>query len=192
MRRSQINRAYSDALACFGRNGWALPPGARWDITDFGLGDFGRHGLTLVNLATEPEYCEKLMHARRGQETPCHAHLRKKEDIICRAGELSVSLWPSRPGPGAPKHAAFKVALNGVPVDVLPGEPIALQAGSRVTIVPGIWHSFVASSEDCIIGEVSTANDDLRDNHFLDPGVGRFPAVEEDEPRQVRLEGDTP
>ncbi|HEY5228050.1 MAG TPA: D-lyxose/D-mannose family sugar isomerase, partial [Opitutaceae bacterium] len=56
MRRSQINRAYRDALACFARNGWALPPSPRWDITDFGLGDFDRHGLTLVNLAAEPEH----------------------------------------------------------------------------------------------------------------------------------------
>ena len=101
-----------------------------------------------------------------------------------------MSLWPARPGPGAPKHAAFKVALNGVPVDVLPGEPIALQAGSRVTIVPGIWHSFVASSEECIIGEVSTANDDANDNFFINPYIGRYPEIEEDEPPVVRLLSD--
>ena len=67
MKRSVINQAYRDALACFGRNHWALPPRPRWDITDFGLGDFDRHGLTLVNLASEPEYCEKLMFARRAR-----------------------------------------------------------------------------------------------------------------------------
>ena len=31
------------------------------------------------------------------------------------------------------------------------------------------------------------ANDDLRDNFFLNPGVGRFPGIEEDEPALVKL-----
>ena len=90
MKRSAVNQAYRDALACFARHRWALPPSPRWDITDFGLGDFDRNGLALVNLANEPEYCEKLMFARRNQATPCHMHARKKEDIICRAGELAL------------------------------------------------------------------------------------------------------
>ncbi|HEY1848090.1 MAG TPA: D-lyxose/D-mannose family sugar isomerase [Opitutaceae bacterium] len=173
MRRSEINRAWREALACFARHGWALPPSPRWDITDFGLGDFSRHGLVLVNLAEEPEYSEKLMYARRGQETPCHCHRRKKEDIICRAGELTVRLWASRPSPGA-----------------APGEILVLAAGSRVTIRPGTWHAFAPSSDDCVIGEVATANDDTADNVFLDARVGRFPAVEEDEPADVRLLSD--
>ena len=53
--------------------------------------------------------------------------------------------------------------------------------------MPGIWHSFWPASGECIIGEVSTANDDVGDNFFLDPGVGRFPGIEEDEPAVVRL-----
>ncbi len=64
-----------------------------------------------------------------------------------------------------------------------PGMPrCCCRAGSRVTIVPGVWHSFVAASGECIIGEVSTANDDIGDNFFLDSRVGRFPEIEEDEP----------
>jgi D-lyxose ketol-isomerase len=53
-----------------------------------------------------------------------------------------------------------------------------------------MWHSFWAAGGECIIGEVSTANDDLNDNFFLDPGVGRFPAMEEDEPAAVGLVSD--
>ena len=113
MKRSAINRAWRDAAACFARHHWALPPEPRWDITDFGLGDFGRFGLTLVNLATEPEYCEKLMYARRGQTTPCHTHARKKEDIICRAGELALRLWPAKPGAAQTPATAFAVPVNG-------------------------------------------------------------------------------
>jgi len=65
MKRSEINRGYRLAVAYFRRNGWALPPRPHWDITDFGLGPSRRIGLTLVTLASEPEYCEKIMYGRR-------------------------------------------------------------------------------------------------------------------------------
>ena len=190
MRRSQINKAHRDALACFARHSWALPPNPRWDVTDFGLGDFARYGLTLVNLATEPEYCEKLMYARLGQETPCHTHARKKEDIICRAGVLSVSLWPARPDKVPAASASLSVRLDGELVEVPTGSPVSLRAGSRVTITPGIWHAFAPLSDECIIGEVSTANDDLHDNFFVNPDIGRFPGVEEDEAPLLKLVSD--
>ena len=41
-----------------------------------------------------------------------------------------------------------------------------------------------------IIGEVSTANDDTNDNFFVNPDVGRYEAIEEDEPALVRLVSD--
>jgi D-lyxose ketol-isomerase len=167
-----------------------LPPQPKWDITDFGLGNFERHGLTLVNLAAEPEYCEKLMYARHGQTTPCHAHARKKEDIICRAGELTLRLWPARPDGKSGPARTFPVNVNGESVPAVAGQPLVLGAGSRVTLVPGVWHEFWPSSDEAIIGEVSTANDDRHDNLFLDPAIGRFPAVEEDEPRAVELVSD--
>jgi D-lyxose ketol-isomerase len=187
MKRSAINHAYHAALACFARHHWALPPNPRWDITDFGLGDFERYGLTLINLATEPEYCEKLMFARRGQTTPCHTHARKKEDIICRAGELVIELWAEKPGSLPAAAAPVRVAINGETRSLTAGAPLVLQAGSRVTLVPGIWHAFHPASAECIIGEVSTANDDQHDNFFLDPQIGRFPGIEEDAPADVRL-----
>lgn len=187
MRRSEINRAFREASACFARHGWALPPAPKWDITDFGLGDFARFGLTLINLAEEPEYCEKLMYARRGQTTPCHTHAKKKEDIICRAGELTLELWPSRPAsPGSPS-GGLVVPVDGAPRRLAPGEKLVLVAGSRVTLTPGVWHAFYPSSDECVIGEVSTANDDLHDNFFTNPDIGRFPGIEEDEPALLRL-----
>ncbi len=191
MTRSAINRALRDATACLAAHHWVLPPAPRWDVTDFGLGDFDRHGLVLVNLAEQPEYCEKIMYARRGQTTPCHTHVHKKEDIICRAGELTLELWPARPDPApAPNAAPFAVALNGTPHPVTPGQPLVLPAGSRVTLVPGVWHAFHPSSDECLIGEVSTANDDLHDNLFANPDVGRFPDIDEDEPATLRLVSD--
>jgi D-lyxose ketol-isomerase len=56
-----------------------------------------------------------------------------------------------------------------------------------VTLVPGVYHEFYPVSEECIIGEVSTANDDLHDNFFVNPRVGRYPGIEEDEPPIWRL-----
>jgi D-lyxose ketol-isomerase len=190
MKRSEINQVYREALDCFRRHGWALPRKPRWDITDFGLGDFAKFGLTLINLATEPEYCEKLMYARRGQTTPCHAHAKKKEDIICRAGALTLWLWASKPALSlapASKEERARVSMEGETFELPAGEPYVLEAGSRITLLPGVWHAFAPSSDDCIIGEVSTANDDLHDNFFVDPAVGRFPGIEEDEPAQVIL-----
>ena len=175
VRRSEINALVRDAAAILATNGWALPPAPRWDVTDFGLGDVSRYGLVLVNLAEEPEYCEKIMVALRGMETPAHRHRIKKEDIACRAGLLRIRLLNE----GA--------RLDGVPVP--PGEH-DLAAGSRVTLPPGVVHAFWPISEWCVIGEVSTANDDARDNLFDDPRVGRFPDIEEDEPSTVRLVSD--
>lgn len=190
MKRSEINQVYRDASDCFRRHGWALPRKPRWDITDFGLGDFGRFGLTLINLASEPEYCEKLMYARRGQTTPCHTHAKKKEDIICRAGALTLWLWANKPALSLEPVSAgerVSVAVDGELAEVVAGQPFLLEAGARVTLVPGIWHTFAPASDECIIGEVSTANDDLHDNFFVDPVIGRFPGIEEDEPALVTL-----
>jgi D-lyxose ketol-isomerase len=70
---------------------------------------------------------------------------------------------------------------------VTSGSIIELAAGWRVTLVPGVYHEFYFVSDECIIGEISTANDDLHDNFFVNPKVGRFPGIEEDEPVILRL-----
>lgn len=189
MKRSEINALIRAAGLCFQAHGWALPPRPRWDVTDFGLGDWRRHGLLLVNLAEEPEYCEKLMYAQKGMTTPAHAHRKKKEDIICRWGRLAVQVWNGPPGTSA---AELAVPVNHEPVRCDSGAVITLDAGSRVTLVPGVYHEFVPVSDECIIGEVSTANDDRNDNFFIDPGIGRYPGIEEDEPARVRLFSEDP
>ena len=189
MKRSEINALLHAAADCFGAHGWTLPPHPRWDVTDFGLGNAARFGLVLVNLAEEPEYCEKLMYARDGMVTPAHCHRCKKEDIICRWGELSIQVWAGDPRTDD-GGATFHVAVNSEPRTCTPGETIHLSAGSRVTLVPGVYHEFYPSSGECIIGEVSTANNDRDDNFFVNPDVGRYPQVDEDEPATVRLLSD--
>ena len=73
--------------------------------------------------------------------------------------------------------------LNNRPQPFKGGDFVVLESGHRVTLVPGVWHEFAPTSDECIIGEVSTANDDANDNFFVNPDIGRFPQVGEDEPR---------
>jgi D-lyxose ketol-isomerase len=185
MKRSEINFLIQSAVQCYRAHGWALPPNARWDITDFGLGNWRRFGLVLVNLAEEPEYCEKLMYAQKSMTTPAHAHKKKKEDIICRWGRLAVQVWAGEPAKSADK--TLTIPVNHEEQDFSSGAIIELEPGSRVTMVPGIYHEFYPVSDECIIGEVSTANDDLHDNFFVNPDVGRYPGIEEDEAPVLRL-----
>lgn len=189
MKRSEINTVCREAAACFEHHGWALPPEPRWDVTDFGLGNFARFGLVLINLAEEPEYCEKLMYARDGQTTPLHTHAKKKEDIICRHGLLALELWGGHPEQTS-RARSFRVRINGNESDFPSGDTLALPAGSRITLTPGLYHAFWPEGPDCIIGEVSTANNDANDNFFVDPGIGRFPDIDEDELPLVRLLSD--
>jgi len=188
MKRSEINALIRSARACYHDHGWALPPKPRWDVTDFGLGEWRRFGLVLVNLAEESEYCEKLMYARIGMTTPAHCHRKKKEDIICRWGKLAVQVWTGVPD--ASSGGSFTIPLNHEPMAVKSGQVIELTAGWRVTLVPGVYHEFYPVSDECIIGEVSTANDDLHDNIFVNPDIGRYPGIQEDEPAEVRLLSD--
>jgi D-lyxose ketol-isomerase len=186
MKRSEINRALQSATKCFKANKWALPPKPRWDVTDLGLGKFEKFGLVLVNLADEPEYCEKLMYSQKNQVTPMHTHKQKKEDIICRSGRLAIEVWKGHPEQTR-KGEEFLLQRNGRKVKVRSGKPILLEPGERVTLEPGVYHAFWADSKEAIIGEVSTANDDANDNFFVDKDVGRFPGVEEDEKPIARL-----
>jgi hypothetical protein len=191
MKRSEINRAIADAMLVFQRHHWHLPPEPRWDVTGFGLGDFNKYGLTLVNLTELPQYCEKIMFARAGQITPIHKHISKQEDIICRIGVLAMQLFATDQEENFSQHdGEVEVLHNGKPARFQSGTTLYLQAGERVTLPPASFHQFWPLSEYCIIGEVSTYNDDKSDNVFVNKNVGRFEPVEEDEPALYRLISD--
>jgi D-lyxose ketol-isomerase len=181
MKRSEINAVVRESTKAFERHGWTLPPNPRWDVTDFGLGDFNKTGLTLVNLAEQPEYCEKLMYVRYHQVTPRHCHAAKKEDIICRWGKLVIEL---------PSITPIRLQVNGEFREIPAGQPLVLSSGERVTLTKGILHAFWAETEYAVVGEVSTANDDAHDNYFEDKQVGRFSKIVEDEPACVKLVSD--
>ncbi len=188
MKRSTVNKAVQDAMDCFQKHHWSLPPVPRWDVTDFGLGDFSSYGLVLINLAEEKEYCEKLMYAKKGMHTPMHAHKKKKEDIIVRNGVMEIQVYNGLPDDS--NKNSFMLQVNGALRPTGNGDTLQLQAGERVTLTPGIYHEFWPISDECILGEVSTANDDSNDNFFVNPEIGRFSEFVEDEPPLVRLVND--
>ncbi|MDX2196452.1 MAG: D-lyxose/D-mannose family sugar isomerase [Cytophagales bacterium] len=190
MKRSEINAAYNKAKFYFEANGWAILPHFRWDVTDFGLDKFTDYGLVLINLCEEPEYCEKLMYASHNQKTPAHFHKKKKEDIICRSGVLAIKLWNAHEN--EPGSGSFSIKINNTLKSVQSQDTILLKAGERITIQQGIWHEFWPESPECIIGEVSTANDDLNDNFFHNPDIGRYPQIDENEVPVIKLISDKP
>ncbi len=189
MKRSTVNQIVKDAINFFAKHHWHLPPEPKWDVTDFGLGNFNKYGLALVNLAEEEEYCEKLMYAKKAMTTPCHAHKRKKEDIIVRNGKLAIQIWKGKPSDSI-EGESLQTKINGKTETVYSGDILSLEEGYRITLEPGIYHEFYPLSDECIIGEVSTANDDINDNFFIDPDIGRFSEIIEDEPSIVKLVSD--
>lgn len=171
-----------------------------WDITDYGQGRFDQMGLFLFTLRNGSLddlrrgggmcYAEKLLISRQDQLSPMHTHAIKAEDIINRGGAtLVVELFGSDDqGRFAPDRGGM-VRCDGVARTFAPGEKLRLAPGESVTLMPGDWHAFWGEGGDVLIGEVSTVNDDLTDNIFVDP-IGRFAKIDEDEPPMHLLVSD--
>jgi hypothetical protein len=209
LKRSEINRILSDAVSFFNRHQFYLPPWAcwsmeewrrkgneydeirkkrlGWDITDFGLGDFTKYGLTLFTLRNgdfnpdaSKNYCEKIMIAQHGQYTPEHYHVCKTEDIINRGGaDLVMYLRLADPRSGTPLSAGVRIQCDGVTRTLKPQEQLRLKPGESITLEPYVCHTFCGDGGTVLIGEVSRTNDDCCDNFFKDK-AGRFPEITED------------
>jgi hypothetical protein len=70
--------------------------------------------------------------------------------------------------------------LDGVSRQVKAGDVVRLGPGESITLPSRLYHKFWGAEGRVLVGEVSLVNDDQKDNNFYD-GVGRFPAIEEDE-----------
>ena len=75
---------------------------------------------------------------------------------------------------------------DGIQRTVEPGGKIHLAPGESVTLLPLVYHAFWGEGGDVLIGEVSTVNDDNTDNYFFEK-LGRFPTIDEDEPKHRLL-----
>ena len=162
-----------------------------WDITDFGMGDFTKNGFGLFTVRNGNQkmdkyvkpYAEKLLMMYPGQKAAMHFHWSKMEDIINRGGnDVYITVYN---GDKDGKMLDTDVVVNtDGKVSVVPaGTKVRLTPGESITITPYMYHDFEVLSEGgkVLLGEVSMCNDDQNDNRFYQDGVGRFPAIDEDE-----------
>lgn len=165
--------------------------GLGWDIADFGQGKFDALGLFLFTVRNGDLahlqrgkgmlYAEKIMISRKDQHCPMHRHHTKCEDIILRGGgKLALKLYASAQDGGIDQEQEVCLLVDGQERKLSAGGMLRLEPGESVTLFPGIWHAFWAEEADCLIGEVSTVNDDQNDNVFDTP-INRFSEIEEDE-----------
>ena len=162
-----------------------------WDITDCGLENFDKIGFSLVTLRNGNQnnpkykkvYAEKLIMLKDGQTFPMHFHWSKSEDIINRGGGTLIIYVYNDDGDGNLSKEDVLVNCDGRSYYVSAGTGVELKPGESITLWPHQYHSFatVEGTGDILIGEVSMCNDDANDNRFYEP-VGRFSAIEEDEP----------
>ena len=164
-----------------------------WDITDYGLGDFDRLGFSLITLRngsqSQPEkypkvYAEKLLYLREGQYAPNHFHWFKTEDIINRGGgNVLIRVYNALDDEEIDYDSPVTVHTDGRCYTVPAGTQIRLTPGESITVTQRLYHDFTVETGTgaVLLGEVSRCNDDNTDNRFHPP-MGRFPAIEEDEP----------
>ena len=161
-----------------------------WDVTDFGLGNFEKQGLLLFTIrngkygSNDPKtYAEKIMIVAEGQVTPWHFHWKKTEDIINRAGGNLIIELCNATNEEQLADTLVEVQMDGITHTFKPKQKITLEPGESITLPPYLYHTFYgeAGKGPVLVGEVSSVNEDDKDNRFLQ-NLGRFPKIEEDEP----------
>ena len=107
------------------------------------------------------------------------------EDIINRGGGiLTVELaWATPDESALDETRPVEVYCDGVRRIVPARGYVDLAPGESITLPPLLYHKFYGApgGGNVLVGEVSLKNDDMTDNRFLEE-MGRFPAIEEDEP----------
>ena len=164
-----------------------------WDITDYGKGEFDKMGFSLITLRNGSQtmkdkypkvYAEKLLYLKEGQYSPNHFHWYKTEDIINRGGgNVLIRVYNSKPDESIDYESDVTVHTDGRTYTVPAGTQIRLTPGESIFVTQYLYHDFEVEpgTGSVLLGEVSQCNDDAHDNRF-NPPMGRFPAIEEDEP----------
>lgn len=164
-----------------------------WDVTDFGSEDFAHTGAVLFTIRNgclgNPDfgtpYAEKviILDQNTEQALPLHFHKMKTEDIINRSnGCLMMQLFLSNEDGTVNTADSFLVRFDGIERQVAPGEIFEIKKGSSVTLTPWLFHRFWAKKNEgnLVVGEVSSINDDTKDNFFSE-NCDRFSKIVEDE-----------
>lgn len=172
MKRSEINKAITEAVAFFDQHSFKLPGFSHWtpshwenkgseydeirenalgwDVTDFGSGQFSEKGLLLFTLRNGSQeegrdsksFAEKIMVVKEGQVTPFHYHWKKTEDIINRGGGELVIKLYMSDSRDEFSDKSFSVSCDGRQMTCAPGETIILNPGESITLTPKLYHSF--------------------------------------------------
>jgi hypothetical protein len=162
-----------------------------WDVTDFNSGRFEEIGLTAFTLRNgtrsvgirHKPYAEKILFVRQNQVTPFHRHFVKTEDIINRSaadgGLLVIQLYNAGPDESL-AQTPVRVSCDGAVRTIAAGGSVTLGPGESLTVTPDLYHSFYAAEGPALIGEVSSVNDDEKDNRFH-VDIPRYSSIQEDE-----------
>ena len=125
-----------------------------------------------------------MLYLREGQYAPNHFHWFKTEDIINRGGgNVLIRVYNALEDEEIDYDSPVTVHTDGRCYAVPAGTQIRLTPGESITVTQRLYHDFTVEpgTGAVLLGEVSRCNDDNTDNRF-EPPVGRFPAIEEDEP----------
>lgn len=162
-----------------------------WDITDYGKDSYNKLGAVLFTLrngslndsSIGTPYAEKLIILKDGQRLPLHYHASKTEDIINKAGGiLAIKVYNSLENGDVDYDSKVRIDLDGIEHLFEAGEEINIHNGNSITLRPYVYHLFWAKEGvgDLICGEVSSINDDKKDNYNAED-VSRFSTIVEDE-----------
>ncbi len=209
MRRSEINKLAGESLRAINVR-YTLPEWVWWtraqwedakgyeefqagacglDVTDFGSNNFLKQGLFLITLTNgviggAAPYCHKIMATRQGQICPFHTHYKKTEHIRVLKGKMQLRMYNDHP------TGNVTVSVDGFLQEYEPNKIIVVKEGAAVCLLPGTYHEFAGYDVGfTILEEVSTSNDDQKDNLFQ-YRLPRFPEIIEDEKCRYPLVGD--
>ncbi len=123
-----------------------------WDITDYGLGDFDKVGMSLItirngNRAMQDKYpkvyAEKLLYIKEGQYSPNHFHWYKTEDIINRGGgNVLIRVYNSLPDEEIDNGSDVTVQLRRPHLHRARRHPGPLTPGESIHIQQYLYHDF--------------------------------------------------
>jgi len=174
LKRSEINRAISEAIIFTQELNFSLPPFAfwtpdgwkaktseydeikdtmlGWDVTDFGYSDFVSYGFvaftirngSITNDKYKKPYAEKIIISQENQITPFHFHSSKMEDIINRGGGNLMIQLYNSTEEGEFSKCPVMVSVDGRNYEVPSGEIIRLKPGESISLQQKLYHKFWA------------------------------------------------
>ena len=172
MTKKEKEAARRHALTYFDQAGIVLTPEERrrFDVADFGLGDYRKLGLGILVYVNTPRVCAKELVLEPRQTCPQHRHPRvkgkpgKEETFRCRWGTLYLYV----PGKATERPKAKPPAFRRKYFTVF--HEVVLKPGEQYTLKPYTWHWFQAGPRGAVVSEFSTTSTDEYDE-FRDPDI---------------------